>query len=59
MAESIEAWYAIGKKENQMAMRTQPALDEFELKENEVVHKPTNATWSAYPNEAGKPGRCW
>jgi hypothetical protein len=32
-----------------MARRVKPSLEEFELSENEVVHTPTNATWTAYP----------
>lgn len=31
-----------------MAPRIQPTRQEFEIKENEVVHKPTNAMWGAY-----------
>lgn len=23
--------------------------DQFEIRENEVIHRPTNARWSAYP----------
>ena len=26
-----------------------PSESEFEVEENEVVHKPTGASWSAYP----------
>jgi hypothetical protein len=29
-----------------------PEREEFEVKENEVVHKPTNATWTACPGES-------
>jgi hypothetical protein len=29
--------------------RKRPTTEEFELDENEVVHTPTNATWTAYP----------
>lgn len=29
--------------------RKLPSESEFEIKENEVVHKPTGASWSAYP----------
>jgi hypothetical protein len=32
-----------------MARRVYPKLEEFEVRENEVIHKPTNATWTAYP----------
>ena len=32
-----------------MATRKLPTRKEFEVKENKVVHKPTNATWTAYP----------
>jgi hypothetical protein len=32
--------------------RVRPREEEFEVRENEVVHKPTNATWTAYPGEA-------
>lgn len=32
-----------------MAKKFSPRIEEFELKENRVVHKPTNATWTAYP----------
>jgi hypothetical protein len=32
-----------------MARLVKPTHAEFEMKENEVVHKPTNATWTAYP----------
>ena len=35
-----------------MPRRVMPRLEEFEVSENEVVHTPTNATWTAYP---GKP----
>jgi hypothetical protein len=31
-----------------MGNRVLPKLEEFEVSENEVVHKPTNATWTAY-----------
>jgi hypothetical protein len=27
----------------------EPSLDEFEVQENEVIHKPTNARFTAYP----------
>jgi hypothetical protein len=37
-----------------MARRVRPAREEFEIKENEVLHKPTNATWTAYPG-VGEP----
>jgi hypothetical protein len=29
-----------------------PTLEEFEVKENEVIHTPTDATYTAYPGEA-------
>ena len=32
--------------------RKSPTVDEFEVSENEVLHKPTNATWTAYPGQA-------
>jgi hypothetical protein len=32
--------------------RKHPSVEEFELKENQVVHTPTNATWTAYPGQA-------
>ncbi len=32
-----------------MATRRLPTPEEFEVKENSVVHKPTGATWRAYP----------
>jgi hypothetical protein len=35
-----------------MPRRAYPMREEFEIKENEVMHRPTNASWSAYP---GKP----
>lgn len=38
--------------EQTMATRKLPTREEFEVKENEVVHKPTNATWTAYPGRA-------
>jgi len=28
-----------------------PSRHEFEVKENEVVHKPTGASWTAYPGD--------
>jgi hypothetical protein len=31
-----------------MARRVRPKREEFEIKESEVGHKPTNATWIAY-----------
>jgi hypothetical protein len=35
-----------------MARRVRPKREEFDVSENEVVHKPTNATWTAY---SGRP----
>jgi hypothetical protein len=32
-----------------MARRVLPEDSEFEIRENEVEHKPTGATWTAYP----------
>jgi hypothetical protein len=32
-----------------MARYVRPTREEFEIQENAVVHKPTNATWTAYP----------
>jgi hypothetical protein len=32
-----------------MAKRIHPKPEEFEVKANEIVHRPTNATWTAYP----------
>jgi len=29
-----------------------PTEDEFEVRENTVIHKPTNARWTAYPGVA-------
>ena len=29
-----------------------PIPDEFEVRENEVIHRPTNARWWAYPGNA-------
>jgi hypothetical protein len=34
-----------------------PSEDEFEVKENEVVHKPTGATWTAYTGRP-EPANC-
>jgi hypothetical protein len=31
-----------------MVARTKPALDEFDISGNVVIHKPTGATWVAY-----------
>jgi hypothetical protein len=31
--------------------RIKPTADEFEVKANEVIHKPTGATWTAYPGD--------
>jgi hypothetical protein len=38
-----------------MGRRVYPKLEEFEVGENQVIHKPTNATWTAYP---GRPEPC-
>ena len=35
-----------------MARRVEPAREEFDVRENEVVHRPTNATWTADPGVA-------
>lgn len=35
-----------------MVRRVKPVLEEFEIGENEVIHKPTNATWTAHPGMA-------
>ena len=35
-----------------MVRRVKPAIEQFEVKDNEVIHTPTNATWTAY---AGHP----
>jgi hypothetical protein len=35
--------------EMNVAQRVKPHADEFELREDEVEHKPTGATWFAYP----------
>ncbi|SEC69348.1 hypothetical protein SAMN05519104_1886 [Rhizobiales bacterium GAS188] len=35
-----------------MARRMTPTREEFEIRENEVIHKPTNATWTADPSVA-------
>jgi hypothetical protein len=35
-----------------MASRVRPTRAEFEIGQNEVVHMPTNATWTAYPGRA-------
>jgi hypothetical protein len=35
-----------------MARRVLPTREEFEVSENQVVHTPTNATWTAYPGHA-------
>jgi len=35
-----------------MTRPVHPTPDEFEIRENEVIHKPTNATWTAYPESA-------
>jgi hypothetical protein len=40
------------RPEDSMGKRVRPKLEEFEISENEVVHKPTKATWTAY---AGRP----
>ena len=32
--------------------RVKPTLEEFEVRENEVIHTPTNATWRAHPGIA-------
>jgi hypothetical protein len=29
-----------------------PSHQEFKMLENEVIHKPTNASWTAYPGQA-------
>jgi hypothetical protein len=34
-----------------MARLIRPERHEFEVKANEVVHKPTGAIWSAYPGD--------
>jgi hypothetical protein len=34
-----------------MARRVLPKIGEFEVRENEVEHKPTGATWTAYPGQ--------
>jgi hypothetical protein len=35
-----------------MARYLKPAIEEFELNGDQVVHKPTGATWTAYPGQA-------
>jgi hypothetical protein len=35
-----------------MAKRVHPTREEFEVKEDEVVHTPTKATWIAYSGQA-------
>jgi hypothetical protein len=32
--------------------RVKPTLEEFEVRGNEVIHAPTNATWTAHPGVA-------
>ncbi len=32
-----------------MGQRMKPTIEEFEMKDNSVIHVPTNAMWSAYP----------
>ena len=35
-----------------MARPVSPSHQEFLVLENEVIHKPTDASWSAYPGQA-------
>jgi hypothetical protein len=35
-----------------MVRHVRPSHQEFKVLENEVIHKPTNASWTAYPGQA-------